>query len=364
MKLSTCFRFLTLLVLAALTSPCFAASEEKLLTPIDERNWKIGFQEYAYDQSLVEMVPKDQDILDWKELFTVQKFEDISMSAAEFAANLEKAFKKHITKDQKLVFERIEPKYLEIFESSFIYKGQERPKDSLIAFDEYNIGRVLKGKKALYYVRYSAKDSETFQKNKEGWQERLKLIYLAPEQKSESQGNWLAFTNDEVLLNDKKLSYDSQSRLISNDKARFSLSVPSTWMVEEQDQKETDFDEEFPYQLTLIFSDPSTGIYGGSAYHHKASKDEIKEKLAGRYEKIYKEQLPNIKIINRGTIQTVLGQQSLFLSLKENNDLGWVAFFETPERVYRIELWGPEDQSEKLKEDFYKLVTNFQMMND
>lgn len=346
-----------------LHSSLFAKSEEKLYSPMDEKNWKIGFQESGSDQSLVEMIPEKEDILDWKELFTVQKFNHFDLPEDEFASNLEKAFKKHVSEKQQLIFEKFEPRNLNIFESSFVFTGSVRPKDTVITNDEYNLGRVLKGNNAMYFVRYSTKDPEIFKKNKIDWLERLKLMYLANEPRSNQEGKWLTFDNGDVLQGDKKLVYDSDNRSMINKKAGYALSFPKEWLVEEQQTNETDFDESYPYVISLIFSDSKNTIYGGVAFHKKTEPaSDLKEKLRKRYAEIYKTFLPETKVIDKGIIKTVLGQEAIFVSLKEKDDLGWVAFFENANAIYRIELWGPTDKAEEVKADFYKLITNFQML--
>ncbi|MBA2367877.1 MAG: hypothetical protein H0V82_02495 [Candidatus Protochlamydia sp.] len=342
----------------------YADTEEKLYAPMDERNWKIGFQESNSEQSLVEMIPEEEDIMNWKELFTVQKFNDLHLPEGEFASNLEKAFKKHVSEDQLLIFEKFEPKNLNIFESSFIFTGKGvRPKEAVITHDEFNLGRVIKGGNSLYFVRYSTKDPETFKKNKNDWLERLKLMYLAGEPRSNQEGKWLAFGKKEVFEGDKKLTYETNNRSIDNANVGYSISLPKEWLIEEQDIQETDFDETYPYVISLVFSDRHNTIYGGVAFHRKKDPAaKLKKKLRKRYTEIYKTFLPETKVTGKGTIKTVLGQEAIYVSLKEKDDLGWVAFFENGDTIYRVELWGPSDKGETVKADFYKLVTNFQML--
>jgi hypothetical protein len=188
-------------------------------------------------------------------------------------------------------------------------------------------------------------------------------MYLAKEPRSDQEGKWLAFDREGVFQGDKKLVYDSNTRSMVNKKAGYALSVPKEWLIQEQDIKETDFDETYPYVISLVFSDTHNTIYGGVASHKKTEPaEDLKDKLRKRYAELYKTFLPETKVTGKGTIKTVLGQEAIFVSLKEKDDLGWVAFFENANAIYRIELWGPADKGEAVKADFYKLVTNFQML--
>lgn len=340
------------------------SGQEKLFVPFDDRNWQIGFQEYADEQSIVEMILKGEDILSWKELFTVQKFDGINLSASDFAKNLEEAFKEHLTTYQDLILNHFEPANLNIFESSFVLKGEGESKTQNIAYDEYNLGRVLKGQTAIYYVRYSAKDKQIFDKNKPAWLERFKSMYLAKEALPEQQGQWFTFTDEGVFQGDKKLAYESSNRVVTNEEAGFSLSLPKEWLVEDQETEETNFDDQYPYTISLIFSDPHSDLYGGVAFHEKKARltKELKTFLRKRYVTLYKSHADKAKLVGKGQVQTVLGKRGIYLTITDQDEIGWIAFFEDQNNVYRLELWGPKKSSNFIKANFDKLIANFQML--
>ncbi|CUI17151.1 hypothetical protein PNK_1541 [Candidatus Protochlamydia naegleriophila] len=351
------------LLITSFFSP-YLSGQEKLFVPFDDRSWQIGFQEYADEQSIVEMILKGEDILSWKELFTVQKFDGIGISASDFAKNLEEAFKEHLTNYQDLILNQFEPANLNIFESSFVLKEESKSKTQNIAYDEYNLGRVLKGQTAIYYVRYSAKDRETFEKNKQAWHDRFKQMYLAKEAHPDQQGQWFTFTDEGVFQGDKKLAYESNNRVVTNEEAGFSLSLPKEWLVEDQETQETNFDDQYPYTISLIFSDPHSDLYGGVAFHEKEARltNELKALLRKRYVSLYKSHADKAKLVGKGQLQTVLGKRGIYLTITDQDEMGWIAFFEDQHNVYRLELWGPKKSYSFIKANFDKLIANFQML--
>jgi hypothetical protein len=339
------------------------AQEEKLFCPFDGREWKIGFQEYASDQSIVEMILEGQDILDWKELFTVQKFDGISLSADEFAKMLKQAFKDNLSANQDLVLRDLGPKELNIFESSFVLKKDQK-NDSTIGNQEYNIGRILKGRTALYFVRYSAKEQEVFEKRSKEWLERLQQAYLADKPRSDQQGQWIVFTDKEVYQGDKKLSYENNGRTVTNMSAGYHLSLPRDWLLEETNVQETEFDDQYTYNVSLIFSDPNKDIYGGIAIHEKEESDQpLKGLLRKHYVSAVKEKNQEVKVTGKGSVRTILGDEGLYVVLKEKEEMGWIAFFENSNYAIRLELWGPANEEKELKANFDKLVTNLQILH-
>ncbi|WP_068468148.1 hypothetical protein [Candidatus Protochlamydia phocaeensis] len=338
-------------------------AEEKLFCPFDERTWKIGFEELTSDQWLVEMILTNEEILNWNELFTVQKFEGLPISAEEFAKILHKTFKEHVSKGQELHFKEFDSS-LNIFESSFVSKNKNALKQQDIAYDEYNIGRLLKGESGLYFIRYSTKDGQTFEKNKQAWIDRLKQAYLAAEPKADQEGHWITFSQNGIYDGQKKLTFQAINQVIANQKAGFALSLPSEWLVDEQETVETGFDKDYPYTISLLFSSPGHQIYGGVAYYiPPEEKNHLPPKPIKRYLSLYHLQDPQVELVDKGNIQTVLGEKGYYIHLKNENETGWIAFFKKNQHLYRIELWGEKQQADALVKDFKRLIVNFQILN-
>jgi hypothetical protein len=180
--------------------------EEKLFFPLDKREWKIGYQDAEGEESLIEFVLKDEDVRDWSELFTIQKFEGLPVTVKEFLYALQKSANKDFFPGQEIQVKVLEPSSLNILEMSFFpNKSQKEPgSDS----SEYNIGRILSGKGTLYYIRYSSKDKATYEKNKQEWIERLKSAYLTESPStSKNKGHWFILSHDGIFEGSEKMEY-------------------------------------------------------------------------------------------------------------------------------------------------------------
>lgn len=196
----------------------FAQAEEKLFIPFDDRAWKIGFEAQTQDEKLKELVLQNEEIEDWSELFTVQIFNGLPASTSEFVTALEKTFKKNLSPQESLQFKIMEKDPFNIFENSFI--------SNTTTNNEYNIGRVIKGRNDLYYLQYSTKDERLFKQNQEAWIQRLKSAYLASVPHENQQGRWLSFTSKSVHDQGKLLNYPTGSRIVNKKKLHYGLSTP------------------------------------------------------------------------------------------------------------------------------------------
>ena len=335
--------------------------KEKLFCPFDGRIWKIGFHEQTEDGTLIELLLQNEDISDWSELFTFQSFNDIPYSAREFISLLEQSSKKRLPENQKFRFKLIASDPINLFESSFIVDRSKKDSSSLLAYDEYNVGRILRGKTTLYYLRYSTKHANLFEQNKEGWLERFELAYLASSARPDQLGHWLTFTPEGVFENQRKLVSHLSKRFISDSNIGYALSLPKDWVIENQANQETVFDSQYPYTVSLLFASSDQSIYGGLAF-----LDLPKEMLPStfkpriRYVKQYKKLYPQAKLVGKGAIQTILGQRGNYLLMVDGDKMGWITFWTNSQRIYRLELWTKRTEFKKIKKEFEKIMLNFQ----
>lgn len=124
---------------------------------------------------------------------------------------LEQFSKKNLPSHDTFQFKVIEKDPMLIIETSFIYDPSKN-QNSMIATDEYNIGRVIKGEKDIYYLCYSNKEANLFKQNKDAWIKKFKQAYLAPGPRENREGRWFSFTSKSVYDQGKQLNYESKHR--------------------------------------------------------------------------------------------------------------------------------------------------------
>jgi hypothetical protein len=331
--------------------------EEKLFCPMDARTWKIGFQAQNENENIVELILQNDDINHWSELFTVQQFDNLPVSATEFVAILEKTSKENTLPHQTLRFQVLKPHAMHLFESSFI--SQQKENFALPVNDEYNIGRILEGKSTLYYLRYSAKDVRLFEQNKESWIERLKLAYVASEPRPNQQGRWFSFTSKQVYDQGQPLAFQSPYQFIENHEMGFGLSIPKNWKV---DQRPSPLANSSDYFDSLYFFDPNHSIEGKIAILDLAHV-QAPFQATVHYFNLYKVKHPEAQLVSRGKIQTILGQEGSDLVILDGEKKGWISFLSTSNHIYRLELWTEQKQFESLKSRLETIIANFQIFS-
>lgn len=335
-------------------------SEEKLFLPLDGRKWNIGYQAKNDEGSIIELILQNEEIQDWTELFTIQHFKNISISGEEYVKNLEKTSREKVKKPQSLKFQLIEADPVNLFESSFIFDRSDKKAYSIIGYDEFNLGRVLKGETDLYYIRYSTKDKELFEANKEDWVDRLALAYLASAPHPTQEGQWITLTSNGLYENKELMTLQSSKQFLSYPENGFNFTLPKDWLLEKQSVKESLFDSKYPYTISMLFSSPDRSIYGGVAFFD-SPKDDASFVPEAHYLNLFQKQYPKSQLINKGELQTILGQRGNYLILEEGDTKGWITFFNTPERIFRLELWTKKTDFEKNKKEMEKIILNFEI---
>lgn len=330
--------------------------EEKLFCPFDNRPWKIGFEDQAKNEKIVELILKDDTIAQWKELFTLQIFDNLPISAAEFVNALEKSSKKNVPSSESLRFDLIEKDPLNIFESSFIFKQDKNAPSA--SNDEYNIGRVLKGKTALYYIRYSTKDANLFKQNKEDWVKRFKLAYIAETHRDQQEGKWISFTSSGVYEQGEQLSHQTEYQFIDNQKLGFSMTLPKNWTVN-QVNADSILPESSNAQEALHFASPDKAINGKLILMDFQDQLPI-AKASHRYFATYQKQHPQTKLVSQGSIQNIIGQEGNYFMMADGDKKVWITCFAINSVMYSLELWTFEAQFDNLKNTLESVILNFQ----
>lgn len=331
--------------------------EEKVFCPFDDRTWDIGFEDQTENEKIIELILKDDNIAQWNELFTLQIFDHLPVSAAEFIAALEKASKENIPSSQTLQFNIIEKDPLNIFESSFIFNQNQKPPE-FINNSEYNIGRVIKGKTALYYLRYSTKDSHLFEQNKESWIKRFKLAYIAEKPQKQQQGKWISFTSSGVYEQGQQLNQQNDNQFIDSQKLGYSMTFPKNWIIN-QVNDDLILPESTHAQEALSFTNPSKSIEG------KVTFLDLQEplsntKASNQYFDSYQKQHPQTKLISQGNIQNVIGQEGYYFIVNEGSQTNWMTCFSLRNTLYCLEMWTSETQFDKVKNTLENIIQNFQ----
>ncbi len=336
-----------------LLSVSLLRGEEQLFFLLDDRKWQMGFQDQPPEGTIIELILPDEQITNWTELFTLQAFKDIPISADEFIPLLKESTQQHLPKDQKLRFQMMRGDPFYIFESSYLYPASS----SAISYDEYNIGRILKGKSTLYYLRYSTKKANLFAKDLDDWIKRLEQAYLADTPRAKQQGNWLKLTSKGKLYKeDQLLTLQSHERYIYDTEKGFGITFPQNWHVKAH-TAETLVEDPL-YQINLSFSDPKQHMEGNLAL--------LENPLASfkpRVEtvKAFKKQHADAKVIGKGTLHTILGQEGTYVLLAHDNKIGWITFFHSEDQVYRLAIWAKRQQFNALKTEIEKVMLNFQV---
>lgn len=345
------YKLLTIIILSL--SQCHA--EEKLYFQLDSKDWKIGFESTDEDQSIVEMLTKDEDISSWTELFTIQKFDNLKASADDFLNEMGKVIAPYKDK-YALEFKKLDPKEDNLFELSF------KPKtDSSDEKLEFNVGRVIKGKNSIYEVRYSQRSEEAFNKQKPLWIEKFKNAYVSEDPKEGQTGQWLQFTDDGVYEGSKKLHYEVSHERVVDSKAGFSISLPGNWLIKDDWMLEKNFDENHLYTIPLIFTRPDFQIYGGVAFYDVKKSDDGFEPLT-RYLELYEEHNVESELIGKGEIKTEGDNKGKYILLNANGSVGWITFFEKDNRIYRLEVWTSAKQFKTLQNEMEELVKSFSLI--
>jgi hypothetical protein len=329
-------------------------AEEKVFFTLDDRAWKIGFEDFSKDQTNVEMVLENETVLEWSELFSIQSFAGLEATAKEFAQTLEKTTQdKSVTAGNKEIgFKWVEQDPLDIVEMAFIAQD---PKES----DEYNIGRVIEGKENIYYLLYSSKDKQKFEESKQAWIERLKKAYVADEAKEGQTGEWFRFSGQNIYKGNKELPYDKSPKKVEDKTAGFTLTLPADWIVKNEEEKNTGFDPDHPETVETIFFNVEQNLYGGIAFFDFKNFDPKTFDPVQRYFELYKKNSPDIEQGQAEEIKTDAGDQGRLFVLKEGDETALIAFFEKQGRFYRIELWAPKDQFDALKPSFKQIISSF-----
>ncbi len=330
--------------------------EEQLFCLFDDRAWQIGFEAEIQDEKITELILQNENIMNWNELFTVQLFLGFPLSASDFVTVLERSSKESLPTQEDLEFKIIEKDPLDIFESSFIFnQNQEK---ATIANNEYNVGRVIKGKTTLYYLRYSTKDVNLFKQNKDAWIKRLKLAYVASAPKENSQGKWMVFNSNGIYEEEKQLTHQNEYQFIDNQNAGYSLSLPKNWTFRKV-EKSKHVDDSFAWTDSLVFFSSDQSIEGKVMFRDLPEESSLKA-ISQKYYEIYKKQHPQTQVIGEGKIQTIVGQNAHYLILISGDKKGWITLMCINKRFYCLELWTKSTQFNDLKTTLKNIIMNFQ----
>jgi hypothetical protein len=334
----------------------FLQGEEKLFCPFDDRTWKIGYEAQNGEEKITELILFNEDINHWNELFTIQIFEGVSLLPSELVTLLEKTAKKNLSAHETLQSKIVEKDPWNILETSFIFNREQNP--SIIANDEYNIARVIKGKTALYYIRYSTKDAQLFKQNQEKWIQRFKLAYIAPTPQQNQRGRWLTFTLHGAFDQDKPLTLQKEYQSVNNREVGYSLSLPKDWQIEKIESYHSPSPTHF--NQSLRFFSPNHTIKGQVTFLDIPEKSRLNAAKV-QYLQAYEKKHPQAKLVNEGTMRSVTGQESRYLILSNGDKQGWVTFMCIHKRVYCLELWTPQEQFQQLKGTLENIILNFQI---
>lgn len=336
-------------------SSCLA--EEKVFFQLDpSTEWEVGSQSFGERQSLVELTLKGENVRKWKELFTIQKFaNETDVSAEEFVSRLAQAFKRFKT-EQEVNFQQLEPKNSNIVESTLISKER----DSTLPQEEYHIGRILKGESSIYEIRYSTPDEILYSKNKPDWIARLKNAYVAEEPQKDQRGTWYAFTDEGIYKDGKRQPFEQAFVKLVDAKAKYAITLPSHWLVSHEWKKEQEFEPNRAYTIPLQFTRLDRQIYGGIAFYDVPNALEAFDPI-DKFLENYEQNNKESELLGKGHVQTISGDQSQYMIIKEEGAVGWISFFEKDPRVFRLELWTPEDQFETLKDDLQQIILYFHL---
>lgn len=188
-------------------SVSFLTAEEGVTVTLDNSNWKVGYEENGEEAGIIELIRPDENILNWNELFAMQRFEKQEVDTKTFAEILKEVFIKSAPAAYTPQYKVWVEDPANIIETSFISKPDKNDKDKKEE-NEFNIGRLLKSGSTIFYVRYSTHDAELFDKNRNAWIERFKKASIsAKDSKQSTDANTYTFSSDGVTIDGRKLDY-------------------------------------------------------------------------------------------------------------------------------------------------------------
>lgn len=312
-------------------------AQDKLFFQIDKKEWKIGSQDIHEDDTSIELVPKNETISNWKEIITFMRFDIPNINPEKFIEAL-KTEASQTFPDYQVQFNVINPE-LHVVEMSFT------PQKAKDLESELGIGRVLKSGKLLYYVRYATKDPALYQQVKKEWLERLNHITIGDQ--SPKEGVWQTFTGTAIYSGEKKWAYEAEVYTLIDPKAGLQIDLPGEWLAKDNwvSLKEIE-----PYTIVLQFQDAESSIYGIVAFYDKqkalSSSDPLEEKLK-----------------NSGKpIATQTGDQGRYMIANEDQNRFLMALFEKNNRVYRVEIFAPQEKFDESKEKILQIVRNIHLL--
>ena len=145
-------------------SPTFtwAQSPESVSLPfgLDNKEWKLDWQNRTDTCYITEFVPKEQKVENWKELVTLQFYPNLQNSPAEDFMN---NFLSHLQKsDPGVKIQPISNSADNSIVEWHILKSKLNP-------DQYEVDRVFKGKTGMHMIHYAVKTSEWSDNERTKW---------------------------------------------------------------------------------------------------------------------------------------------------------------------------------------------------
>ncbi len=322
---------------------------ETLFCPFDIREWKIGFEDQSEGEKIIELVLKDDTIINWKELFTVQIFDHVSMDGNGFLKALEEATKKELPSPKNLRFNVLDAEK-NIFESSFLFS--QEAKENELDNDEFNIGRILKGKTAIYYIRYSAKEQNLFNENKNNWVQRLKEAYLSDQVKDTQMGKGLIITPSKILMDGKELVFQDDYQFIEEEKMGYAMTLPKDWKIEhKKHEKEGEI---------LTFASPDKTIHGKVILQHLKDAQAANSAPKSFFEGHQKKHAQS-KIVKEGKVKNIVGQEGDYTIFEEGSKKMWMSCFSTGKRLFCLEISTTTALFNQNKNQIEDLIVNFEV---
>jgi len=342
---------------------CLLNGEESLFCPFDDRQWKIGFEDKAGQESITELILQNDDIASWQEMFTVQIIRNFPYTASDYITAVKKNLKE-INIPVKTQFNVIEPASLNIIEMNFISnenkdKSKGKNKPSIKSDNEYNIGRAIKSQNDLYYIRYSSKNEDQFLRNKNDWINRFKAAHTSGDPQRTLEGRWLIFTPTGIFDQNKEMAYQPDYQFINNWKIGYSLPIPKNWTINRMSSL-TSQKGIANLSTSMSFSSPNRSVEGHISTIDVRDKSSFNA-IIDSFSKEFKEKYPRSKLVSKGDILTVLAQDGHYMILLNGNKKGWVTFLCKNKRVYCLEIWTEKEQFNDLKPTLEKIVLNFEI---
>lgn len=154
--------FIALLFISFQTTSAQAETTELISLPfgIDNKKWEIGWQEQKPELFMYEFVPNGQSVENWKEIITVQFYPALKkLSAADFL----NTFLSDLQKSEPGVNIKI------ISASNDNAVAQWNLANSKTNNDQYELDRVIKGKKGLHMIHYAVKTTDWDESERDKW---------------------------------------------------------------------------------------------------------------------------------------------------------------------------------------------------